>query len=61
LGQAFVEVKTFDGPLTGNQTDVFPDVQNGTASGFGKNAQSANMFGKLLPTPVIIIKQVTNP
>jgi len=60
-GQVIVEVKTGNGPVTGNQSTVYPAAQTGNATGIGANAQNA--FGTpspsgVPPTPVVILRKL---
>ena len=56
-GQAVVEIKTGGGTLTAGQTNVYPQVQAGTATGVGVNADRALMNGSAPATPVTILQK----
>ena len=55
-GIAIVETKTGNATLSGNQSVGYPEVSQGTVSGVGNNANSANLAGAVpADTPVVIL------
>ncbi|WP_146010168.1 hypothetical protein [Burkholderia sp. WAC0059] len=56
-GQAIIEIKTGNGPLTSNQTVVYPAAQAGTATATGTAAVNSGINITGSPTPVFVIRQ----
>lgn len=55
-GIAIVETKTGNAILSGNQSVGYPEVSQGTVSGVGNNANSANLGGAVpADTPIVIL------